>query len=107
MRSRLGAVLLFVAAALPLQAYTISAWIPTWDPNALTTVQRHAGAMTESNPGWYTVNSDGSIARNSGAEDPTMRAAMTGTLVIPTIKNDAGGSFDGNLVAKLLSTASG
>src|SRR5579864_6332098 len=86
MRSRLVAVLLFVGAALPLHAYTISAWIPTWDPNALTSVQRHAGAMTESNPGWYTVSADGSIGRNSGADDPTMRAAMTGTLVIPTIK---------------------
>src|SRR5438105_4392829 len=108
MRSRLVAVLLFFAATLPLHAaYTISAWIPTWDPNALNSVQRHAGAMTESNPGWYTVNADGSIGRNSGAEDATMRAAMTGTLVIPTIKNNAGGSFNGALVAALVSTASG
>src|SRR5581483_320348 len=107
MRSRLAAVLLFAGAALPLHAYTISAWIPTWDPNALTSVQQHAGAMTESNPGWYTVSADGSIGRNSGAEDPTMRAAMTGTLVIPTIKNNAGGSFNGSLVANLISTANG
>ena len=61
MRSRFVVVLLFLGATLPLQAYTISAWIPTWDPNALTTVQRHAGSMTESNPGWYTINADGSI----------------------------------------------
>ena len=107
MRSRFVAVLLFLGATLPLHAYTISAWIPTWDPNALTTVQRHAGSMTESNPGWYTVSADGSIGRNSGAEDPTMRAAMTGTLVIPTIKNNAGGSFNGALVANLVSTAAG
>ena len=108
MRSRLLTALLPFAAALPLHAaYTISAWIPTWDPNALTSVQRHAGAMTESNPGWYTVNADGSIGRNSGAEDPAMRAAMTGTLVIPTIKNNAGGSFNGALVANLVSTAAG
>jgi spore germination protein len=107
MRSRFVGVLLFLGATLPLQAYTISAWIPTWDPNALTTVQRHAGSMTESNPGWYTINADGSIARNAGAEDPAMRAAMTGTLVIPTIKNYIGGQFNGTLVASLLSTAAG
>ena len=107
MRSRLVAAVLFFGATLPLQAYTISAWIPTWDPNALTTVQRHAGAMTESNPGWYTVSADGSIGKNPGAEDSTMRAAMTGTFVIPTIKNNAGGSFNGTLVANLLSTPAG
>ena len=108
MRSRLLTALLLFAAAIPLHAaYTISAWIPTWDPNALTSVQRHAGAMTESNPGWYAVNADGSVGRNSGAEDPTMRAAMTGTLVIPTIKNNAGGSFNGALVANLVSTSAG
>ena len=107
MRKTTTAVLLFLGATLPASAYTISAWIPTWDPNALTTVQRHAGAMTESNPGWYTVAADGSINRNSGAEDPTMRAAMTGTLVVPTIKNNAGGSFNGSLVAALLGTPAG
>lgn len=108
MRSRLMALLLFFAATIPASAaYTISVWIPTWDPNALTTVQRHAGAMTESNPGWYTLNADGSIGRNSGAEDPTMRAATTGTLLIPTIKNNAGGQFNGALVASVLGTAAG
>src|SRR5207248_11715106 len=106
MRSRFVAVLLLLlGASLPLHAYTISAWIPTWDRNALTTVQRHAGSMAESNPGWYTINADGSIARNAGAEDATMRAAMTGTLVIPTIKNYIGGQFNGTLVVSLLSTA--
>src|SRR5207253_8390345 len=108
MRSRLIALLLFFGAAFPAAAaYTTSVWIPTWDPNALTTVQRHAGAMTESNPGWYNLGSDGSIGRNSGAEDPTMRAAMTGTLLIPTIKNNAGGQFNGALVASVLGTAAG
>ena len=107
MRKTTTAVVLFLGATLPLHAYTISAWIPTWDPNALTTVQRHADEMSESNPGWYTVAADGSINRNSGAEDSTMRAAMTGTLVVPTIKNNAGGSFNGSLVANLLSTAAG
>jgi len=107
MRRTTTAVLLFLGATLPASAYTISAWIPTWDPNALTTVQRHAGAMTESNPGWYTVAADGSVNRNSGAEDATMRAAMTGTLIMPTIKNNAGGSFNGTLVANLLATATG
>jgi len=108
MRSRLTALLLFFGAAFPATAaYTTSVWIPTWDPNALTTVQRHAGAMTESNPGWYNLGGDGSIGRNSGAEDPTMRAAMTGTLLIPTIKNNAGGQFSGAVVANVLGSPSG
>jgi spore germination protein YaaH len=108
MRSRLAGLLLFFGATLPLNAaYTISVWIPTWDPNALSSVQQHASAMTESNPGWYTLSADGSIGRNSGAENGTMRAAVTGTLLIPTIKNNAGGSFNGALVADVLRTTAG
>src|SRR5204863_1879901 len=47
------------------------------------------------------------IARRAAAEDPTMRAAMTGTLTIPTIKNYIAGQFNGTLVASLLSTPAG
>ena len=106
MRSRIfAAALALLAFAVPGHAYRMSAWIPSWDPNAVTTMQMQAGSLTETNPGWYTVSADGSIARNYKAEDPTMRAALTGTQLVPTIKNYAGGSFDGALVAKIVGDA--
>ncbi len=103
MRSRFlfSAVALF-AFAVPGYAYRMSAWVPSWDPNAVTVMQTQAGNLEETNPGWYTIAADGSVTKNYKAEDPTMRAALTGTMLVPTIKNYVGGRFDGALVAAII-----
>ena len=108
MRSRffVSAIALF-AFAVPMHAYRMTAWVPSWDPQALTIMQTHAGYLQETNPGWYTVAADGSITPNYKADDPTMRAALTGTQIVPTIKNYVNGRFDGALVATLLATSTG
>lgn len=106
MRSRffVAAISLF-AFAVPMHAYRMTAWVPSWDPKALEIMQTHAGYLQETNPGWYTVAADGSATPNYKADDPTMRAALTGTQLVPTIKNYVNGRFDGALVATLLATA--
>jgi spore germination protein len=86
-------------------AYRISAWIPPWDSNALTSIQANGGAITESNPVWYSLNADGSIAKNWNAENSAWRAAMTGSQIIPTLQNLVNRQFDGATTASLLSTA--
>lgn len=91
--------------AMSSYAYRISAWIPTWDPNALTSMQLHAGALDEANPGWYTLDATGAIAKNWNAEDPTLRAALTGTRLVPTIKNYVNGSFNASVVLNVIGTA--
>jgi len=83
-------------------AARVSVWIPSWDPNALTSMQLHAGLVDESNPGWYSLDANGGVVRNWNAEDPTMRAALTGTRLVPTIKNYVNGSFNGAVVANLI-----
>lgn len=103
MRSRfvIAAVLLF-ALAMPGYAYRMSAWVPSWDANALTTMQVQAGNLHEANPGWYTIAADGTFTRNYKAEDLSMRAALTGAQLVPTIKNYIGGRFDGQIVAAIV-----
>jgi spore germination protein YaaH len=91
-----------LAFAVPAHAYRMSAWVPSWDANAVTIMQMQAGNLTETNPGWYSLAADGSIAKNYKAEDPTLRAALSGTQLVPTIKNLVNGSFDGALVAAIV-----
>jgi spore germination protein len=105
-RSVVVASLLSLLAGSLQAAYRVAVWIPTWDDNALTTVQRNAGAISESNPVWYSWNADGSIARNWNAENPALRAAMTGTQLMPSIQNFVAGSFNGTVVKNVLATAS-
>ena len=103
MRSRfLFSVVALFAFAAPGYAYRMSAWVPSWDPNAVSVMQMQAGNLEETNPGWYTIAADGSVTNNYKAEDPTMRAALSGTMLVPTIKNYIGGKFDGALVAAVL-----
>jgi spore germination protein YaaH len=93
--------------AIPAHAWRMSAWIPSWDANAVTIMQTNAGRIDESNPGWYSLDASGAIVKNYKAEDPAMRAALTGTLLVPTVKNTVNGTFNGSVVATMLSTASG
>lgn len=104
-RSAVAASFLLLSAVSLQAAYRVAVWIPPWDDNALTSVQRNAGAITESNPVWYAWNADGSIAKNWNAENPALRAAMTGTQVMPSIQNFVSGSFNGTVVKNVLATA--
>lgn len=88
--------------AVPAYAYRIAAWIPAWDSASLTSIQTNADKLTESNPVWYSLNADGSIAKLWNAEDPTWRSAMTGTEILPTIQNFVNGKFDGLLIASIV-----
>lgn len=108
MRSPVRWLLLpLLALAVPAQAWRMSAWVPAWDANAVTIMQAHGGKLDEANPGWYALDANGGIVKNWNAEDPAMRAALTGTLLLPTIKNYVNDRFDGAVVATLLSTANG
>lgn len=102
----LAAVLLFTFAA-PSHAWRMSAWVPTWDANAVPLMRSHGGKLHEANPGWYTIAPDGSVSKNWGAEDLNLRAALSGTQLIPTIKNHINGSFNGAVVANVIGTAGG
>jgi spore germination protein len=103
MRSRfLIAAVGLLGFAVPSHAYRMSAWVPSWDANALAIMQTQAGNLHEANPGWYTIAADGTFTRNYKAEDMSMRAALTGTQLVPTIKNYFGGRFDGEIVATIV-----
>src|SRR5437764_1214281 len=92
-------------AAATAFAYRISAWIPPWDGNALTSMQMNANAVGESNPVWFSWKADASIVANWNWDNPAWRAAMTPTRLVPTIQNVVQGSFDGNAVATMLAGA--
>lgn len=98
-----GAVFLFTLPAFA--GYRIAAWIPGWDPNALTSTQTHAGLMSESNPTWYNFNADGTLAKKTAAEDPTWRAAMTGTALLPTIQNTTASGWNQTVALNVLNSA--
>src|SRR3954447_23474114 len=98
MRIAAIAALLFSFAAATF-AYQESAWIPPWNAEALKSLQSNLGALTETNPVWYSWNADGTPLKNWNAENPTWRSSMTGSLLIPSVQNIINGSFDGNAAA--------
>lgn len=99
-----AAVVVALALAPAAFAYRLSAWIPPWDGNALTSLQSGGAALQESNPVWYSMNADGSIAKNWNAENNSWRAAMITTSILPTVQNVVNKSFNADVVAKLLAT---
>src|ERR1051325_3865214 len=104
---RVPAVLVaaFLFAVPSFAGYRISAWIPPWDANALASMQANVGTLSESNPVWYSWNADTTIAKNWNAENPTWRAAMTGSAIMPTVQNVINHTFDATAVQTMLSTA--
>jgi hypothetical protein len=90
--------------AFPAHAYRMSAWVPSWDSNAPAIMGVHARDLDESNPGWLYANADGTV-KISGV-DARLRSALTGTLLMPTIKNYVNGSFDGAMVAAIVNSDS-
>lgn len=97
--------MLVLAIAIPSHAYRMSAWVPSWDSKAVTSMQLNAGKLDEANPGWYTIAADGTFTKNANAEAADLRAALTGVDLIPTIKNYVGGTFDGRLVGTIVGSA--
>src|SRR5215212_2619627 len=93
------------ALASPAYAYRMSAWVPPWDANSATIMSTHARDLDESNPGWYTAVADGSVAPSSGGETATLRSALTGTLLVPTIANYVNGGFDGGMMSTIVNDA--
>jgi spore germination protein len=103
MRIAAIAALLFSFAASSF-AYQESAWIPPWNADALKSLQSNLGALSETNPVWYSWNADGTPLKNWNAENATWRSSMTGTLFIPSVQNIINGSFDGNTAAIVFAT---
>jgi hypothetical protein len=85
-------------------AFRVAVWIPGWSQDGLRSMQLHGDAVGESNPVWYVANADGSIGKKYNAEDPSLRAAMTGTSIMPTIQNNSSKGFDATLGAALVAT---
>lgn len=85
-------------------AWRSAAWIAPWDPNSLASIQNNAGALQESNPVWYEWNADGTIKAGWNAENPTWRAAMTGTKLLPTVQNVIAGTFSATASTAMLSS---
>lgn len=106
MRIRVAAVaaVLLSLAAQSFAGYKVSVWIPPWNTSALTSIQLNGGAITESNPVWYSWNADYSIAKEWNAENSTWRSSMSG-LLIPTVQNAVNGSFDATASAAMLASA--
>jgi spore germination protein YaaH len=98
------AVAVSLAAQASQAAYRISAWVPPWDGNALNSMQTNGSSVNESNPVWYSMNADGSIAKNWNAENNSWRAAMITTSIVPTIQNVVNKSYNAGVVASLLAT---
>ena len=105
MRFRAGVLALFVcSSAIPSFAYRMSAWVPAWDVRAVTSMQLNAGKLDETNPVWYEIAAGGTFTKAFNAEAADLRAALTGTDIVPTIQNYVNGGFDGNLVATIVAS---
>jgi spore germination protein YaaH len=82
----------------------MTAWVPSWDSNATTILERQAGNLAESNPGWYYAAADGSVTLSPSGINSRLRSALSGTELMPTIKNYVNGGFDGDMMATLLAS---
>src|SRR4030088_3366565 len=105
MRSRAGWLsLLLFGLAIPSHGYRMSAWVPSWDAKAVTSMPLNAGKLDEANPPWYQIAADGGVTKNYNAEAAELRAALSGIDLIPTGQSYSGGKFDGNAVANIVAS---
>ena len=86
-------------------AYHSSVWLAPWDAGSSAAVIDNKASITEANPVWYVLNSEGLIIANWNAENPEVRAAFAGKRIVPTIQNYAGGKWDADIVARALTTS--
>lgn len=105
-RTAFAAAVLSLLTASSSFAWTNAAWIAPWDPNSLTSLRSNASAIAESNPVWYEWSSSNMPVKAWNAENPTWRAAMAGTKIVPTIQNTISGSgFNSAAATTMLSDA--
>lgn len=105
MTRRIAIALFTMFTASTTFAYRISVWIPPYSAAALVTIQQHGGEIHESNPVWYNINADGTLAKShANVESLTWRAAMVGSEILPTIQNVFNGSFSGSATAAMLAS---
>ena len=98
--------LLAFAASLLISscAYHSSVWLAPWDAASATAVIDNRASITEANPVWYVLSTDGSITPNWNAENAEVRKAFAGKRIVPTIQNFTGGKWDEVVVARLLAS---
>lgn len=106
MRRLAIAVTAFVLMSIDARAYRTAVWVAAWEDASLVSVQTNASRLSETNPVWYTLDASGAIAKQWNAENPTWRAAMAGTELLPTIQNIVNGKFDGPLASAIVDDAS-
>ncbi|HEX2953694.1 MAG TPA: glycosyl hydrolase family 18 protein [Bacillota bacterium] len=91
-----------------LSGYMVSAWFPDYDLNrAALSLNAGRGILTEVNPVWFILNSDGSIKMLPQANEAALIATArdNGMKVIPTVMNFGAGNFNAAPVVKILSDA--
>lgn len=103
MRLRSLVALFALFTTLPAFGFELSGWIPAWDKAALESLQLHGATLDESNPVWYTLEADGSIRPVWNAANPSWRAAMSGSRILPTIQNYGNNGFDDERVTRIIS----
>jgi spore germination protein YaaH len=87
MRIRLVLSALLLAASASMNAsYRISVWQPRTDI-ARESVRQHAGIITETNPVFYTMTTNGALVESSKAYNTLWTSALAGTEVLPTFQN--------------------
>jgi spore germination protein YaaH len=80
-----SALLLAVSASMSA-SYRISVWQPRTDL-ARERVRQHAGVITETNPVFYTMTTNGVIVESSKAYNTLWTGALAGTEILPTFQN--------------------
>jgi spore germination protein YaaH len=87
MRNRIVLSALLLAASASVHAsYRISVWQPRTDI-ARERVRQHAGVITETNPVFYTMTTNGALVESSKAYNTLWTSALVGTEVLPTFQN--------------------
>lgn len=102
MRRLAVAVFAFLLFSFEARAYRTAVWVAAWEDASLQSVQANASRLHETNPVWYALDAGGAIVKQWNAENPTWRAAMSGTELLPTIQNIVNGRFDASLVSSIV-----
>jgi spore germination protein YaaH len=87
MRIRIAFSALILAMSASAHAsYRISVWQPRTEV-ARERVRQHAGIITETNPVFYTMTTNGAIVESSKAYNTTWTSSLAGTEILPTFQN--------------------
>lgn len=94
MRIRIALSALILMSASAHASYRISVWQPRTDV-ARERVRQHAGIITETNPVFYTMTTNGALVESSKATNSLWTSALAGTEVLPTFQNTIDYSYWG------------